>query len=98
MLGNDTRAAYDGEAAVALAQEYRPGFVLLDIGLPKLDGYAVSRQIREHAWDTHVMLVAITGWGQASDREAARRPGCDHHPVKPIDHDALSAFPQAPID
>jgi signal transduction histidine kinase/CheY-like chemotaxis protein len=92
MLGNETRVVYDGESAVALAEEYRPDFVLLDIGLPKLDGYGVARRIRQQPWGRNIVLIATTGWGQASDREAARHAGFDHHLVKPVDPDALSAI------
>ncbi len=92
MLGNETRVVYDGEAAVALAEEYRPDFVLLDIGLPKLDGYGVARRIRQQPWGRETVLIATTGWGQASDREAARDAGFDHHLVKPVDPDAVSAI------
>src|SRR5689334_25233635 len=72
LLGHDTRVAYDGEAAFTVAQEYRPDVVLLDIGLPKADGYMVAQRIRGEARGQLAMLVATTGWGQSSDKEKAQ--------------------------
>ena len=92
MYGNETRVAYDGEAAVQLAQEYCPDVVLLDIGLPKADGYSVARRLRQQTWTKPPVLIATTGWGQATDKERAREAGFDHHLVKPIDPDALTAL------
>jgi CheY-like chemotaxis protein len=63
--------------------------VLLDIGLPKLNGYDVARLIRQEPWGSNPILVAITGWGQTEDRDLSREAGFDHHLVKPVDHDQL---------
>lgn len=90
MLGHETRVAYDGEAALSAAEEYKPDVVLLDIGLPKADGYVVARRIRKQAWGKGTVLVATTGWGQSSDKEQARRAGFNHHLVKPVDPEALT--------
>ena len=68
--------------------------VLLDIGLPKLNGYDVARQIRPEPWGSTPMLVAITGWGQAEDKDLSREAGFDHHLVKPVETDKLLSLIQ----
>ena len=82
---NDTRTAYDGQQAVDLAGVFRPDVVLLDIGLPKLNGYEVCRQIRQQSWGKNIVLIAVTGWGQNEDRLRSQEVGFDHHLVKPVD-------------
>ena len=77
--------AYDGEAAVAAAEAMRPNVVLLDIGMPKLNGYEACRRIREQEWGKSIFLVALTGWGQAEDRARTREAGFNHHLVKPVE-------------
>ena len=89
LMGNDTRTAYDGQQAVSMASVFRPDVVLLDIGLPKLNGYEAARLIRQQSWSNGVMLIAITGWGQLKDRERTREAGFDHHLIKPVDPQAL---------
>jgi len=89
MLGNDTRTAYDGHQGVALAGEYRPDVILLDIGLPTLNGYEACRLIRQQSWSQYVLLIAVTGWGQDEDRRRSHEAGFDHHMVKPVDPQAL---------
>jgi PAS domain S-box-containing protein len=89
MVGNDVSSAYDGEEALQMASTLKPDVVLLDIGLPKLNGYDVARQIRLEPWGSSAMLVAITGWGQAEDKALCREAGFDHHLVKPVDPDLL---------
>jgi len=89
MMGNDTRTAYDGQAGVDAAGEFRPDVILLDIGLPKLNGYEACRRIREQAGGNGVVLIAVTGWGQDDDRRRSRVAGFDHHMVKPVDPQAL---------
>lgn len=84
LMGNDTRTAYDGEQGVGVAEEFRPDVMLLDIGLPKLDGYGACRRIREKAWGKSVVLIALTGWGQEEDRRRSHEAGFDHHMVKPV--------------
>ena len=89
IMGNDTRTAYDGQEGVDVAGEFRPDVVLLDIGLPKLNGYDVARRIRKQPWGKGVVLIALTGWGQDDDRRRSHEAGFDHHMVKPLDPEAL---------
>ncbi len=89
IMGAHTRTAYDGQEAVDVAHDFRPDVILLDIGLPKLNGYEVSRSIREQRWGKKIVLIAVTGWGQADDRRRSDEAGFDHHMVKPVDPDAL---------
>ncbi len=89
VLGNDTRTAYDGQVAVLMAGEYRPDVLLLDIGLPKLNGYEACRAVRAQPWGKSIVLIAVTGWGQDKDRRRSQEAGFDHHWVKPIDPQAL---------
>ena len=90
MVGNETRTADDGLNAVIAAEEFLPDVVLLDIGLPKLNGYEACRRIREQHWGKNMVLVAVTGWGQDEDRRKSREAGFDAHLVKPIDYAALT--------
>ena len=85
LSGNDTRTAYDGQQAVDLAGVFRPDVLLLDIGLPKLNGYEVCRRIRRQSWGKNIVLIAVTGWGQNEDRQRSQEAGFDHHMVKPVD-------------
>jgi len=89
LVGHEIRTAHDGLEAIAAADEFRPDAILLDIGLPKLDGYEVARQIRRLDWGRKTTLIAVTGWGQAEDRERSEEVGFDHHLVKPVDPSAL---------
>jgi PAS domain S-box-containing protein len=89
LAGNETHTAYDGLEAVETAATFRPDLVLLDIGLPKLNGYDACRRIREKPWGKSMMLVALTGWGQEEDRQKTREAGFDSHLVKPVELSAL---------
>jgi PAS domain S-box-containing protein len=89
VMGNDTHTAYDGEAAVSAALEYRPDVILLDIGLPKLTGYEACRRIRGQPGGKDSVIIAQTGWGQEQDRQRTHEAGFDHHLVKPVDPTAL---------
>ena len=86
--GHDVRLAHDGPEAVAAARDYRPEVILLDIGLPGMDGFAVAAQLREEGLGGR-MLVALTGYGEQQDRDRTLRAGFDHHLVKPISPDTL---------
>jgi signal transduction histidine kinase len=83
--GQDVQIAYDGPAALNAAEEYRPEVMLLDIGLPRMNGYAVARAIRERPWSEKVVIIALTGWGQDGDRRCSKEAGIDHHLVKPVE-------------
>jgi PAS domain S-box-containing protein len=96
LLGHDTRTAYDGLDALDLAATFRPEVVLLDIGMPKLNGYEVARRIRQEAWGKHMVLVACTGWGQDEDRRRSRESGFDLHLVKPVDPATLQKLLASP--
>ncbi|MEO6712128.1 MAG: ATP-binding protein [Mycobacteriales bacterium] len=87
--GHAVQVAYDGVRALQLAESWRPDVVLLDIGMPGLDGHAVCRRIRAAPWGAAMLLIAQTGWGQESDRRQTDAAGFDHHLVKPLVFDAL---------
>jgi len=84
-MGHETHTAHDGVEAVQAAATFRPQVVLLDIGLPKMDGYEAARNIRQRPWGKTMLLVALTGWGQEEDRRRTREAGFDHHLTKPVD-------------
>jgi len=90
MTGHETHTAHDGLEAVDAAATFRPDVVLLDIGLPKLNGYDTARRIRQEPWGKDMMLVALTGWGQEEDRRKSKDAGFDHHLVKPVDYAVLT--------
>ena len=83
--GNEVRTASDGQQAVETAAAFRPHVVLLDIGMPRLNGYEAARRIREQPWGREMLLVALTGWGQGEDRRLTEEAGFDHHLVKPAE-------------
>jgi DNA-binding response OmpR family regulator len=89
IMGHDTRTAHDGESAVSTAEAFLPEVVLLDIGLPKLNGYEVAQRIREKAWGESMYLIAVTGWGQDEDRQRSSEVGLNLHMVKPVEPAAL---------
>jgi len=89
LMGNDIRTAHDGLQAVEVAETFHPELVLLDIGLPKLNGYDVARRIRQQPWGRDVILVALTGWGQDEDRRRSQEAGFNFHIVKPVELAAL---------
>jgi signal transduction histidine kinase/ActR/RegA family two-component response regulator len=89
MEGHDVRRAYDGVEAVAIADEFRPDVALLDIGMPRLDGYGAARELRGREWAKDMLLLALTGWGQNEDKRLAREAGFDRHLTKPVDPDIL---------
>lgn len=87
--GNDTRTAGDGVEAVQVAGEFRPDVILLDIGLPRMNGYDTCRTIRRQPWGKDMIMVALTGWGQDEDRRKAKEAGFNGHMVKPVNHEDL---------
>lgn len=89
IMGHDTRTSHDGLKALEVAAAFRPEVMLLDIGLPKLNGYEVCRHIRKQPWGQDMLLIAVTGWGQEEDKCKSKEAGFDFHMVKPLDPDAL---------
>jgi len=100
MNGGATDVAYDGIEAVRLAEELLPEIVLLDIGLPKIDGFEACRRIRRSAWGKSMIVVALTGRGLDEDRAMSQRSGFDMHLVKPVEPEllltVLAATPRSP--
>jgi PAS domain S-box-containing protein len=89
ITGNQTYIAHDGIEALEVADRYRPEIVLLDIGLPRLNGYEVCRRIRTQSWGKDIKVIALTGWGQDEDRRKSQEAGFDGHLVKPVNYDEL---------
>jgi PAS domain S-box-containing protein len=89
ITGAETRNAYDGQQALALIAREEFEIALLDIGLPKVSGHDLAREIRKQEWGKKAVLVALTGWGQNDDRERSKEAGFDHHLVKPVSPEAL---------
>jgi two-component system CheB/CheR fusion protein len=83
--GYRVSTAFDGEQAIAAAERDRPDVMVVDIGMPRRDGYDVARWVREQPWGAAMRLIAVTGWGQDVDRERSRTAGFDAHLVKPVD-------------
>jgi PAS domain S-box-containing protein len=90
MLGYETRTACDGRAGLEAAIEFRPHILLLDVGMPKMNGHDVARRIREQPWGKDIVLIAVTGWGQMEDKQRTLEAGFDHHMVKPVDPATLA--------
>jgi CheY-like chemotaxis protein/two-component sensor histidine kinase len=88
--GHDVQTANDGIEALEIAERFRPDVILLDIGMPRLDGYATAQQLRQKPWASGTRLFALTGWGQDEDKRRAREAGFDHHLVKPVDPEMLN--------
>jgi CheY-like chemotaxis protein len=89
IMGHEVRTANDGLEAVATTTTFQPDVVILDIGLPKLNGYEVAKRIREQPRGAAVVLVALTGWGQEEHRRQSKDAGFDHHFTKPVDVEVL---------
>ena len=89
MMGHEVRVAYDGVAALELAAGFRPEAVILDIGLPRMDGYAVARAMRASESTAGALLIALTGYGQPGDRTKSHDAGFDLHFVKPVSFDQI---------
>jgi PAS domain S-box-containing protein len=84
LLGNEVCIAHDGVEAVETAERYQPEVVLMDVGMPRLNGYEATRRIREQPWGQDMVIIALTGWGQEGDKARSQEAGCDGHLVKPI--------------
>lgn len=99
VLGATVSVVHDGASAIAGLDAFDPDVILLDIGMPRMDGYEVSRRIRATPGHAGILLIALTGWGQEQDRQRSREAGFDHHLVKPPDirrlHELVAAAPLA---
>ncbi len=89
LCGHDVRLAHDGQEALGIAEEFRPAVILLDIGMPVMNGYDACRALRAKDWGKTVQIIALTGWGQDEDRRKTKDAGFDGHLVKPVDHGEL---------
>jgi DNA-binding response OmpR family regulator len=87
--GHETRVATDGAQAISVADEFKPNCVLLDLGLPRMDGYEVARRLRDRPYGSDVVLVALTGWAGRDIRSRAAEAGFDYHIVKPVNWDEV---------
>ena len=92
ITGNQTFMAHDGIEAIEVIEKQRPEIVLLDIGLPRLNGYEVCRRVREQQWGKDIVMIALTGWGQEDDRRKSEDAGFNSHLVKPVDYNKLLAL------
>jgi CheY-like chemotaxis protein len=88
--GHDVRVAYDGEEALACAAVFQPEAAFIDVGMPRMDGHALARRLRETERGRGALLVAVTGWGGDDDRARARDAGFDAHLTKPVAGEALN--------
>jgi len=87
--GHETRVATAGDQAITLADEFRPNVVVLDLGLPRMDGYEVARRLRDRPYGGGLVLVALTGWTGRDVRSKAAAAGFDYHLVKPVNWEEL---------
>lgn len=92
MMGHEVRAAHDGLQAVEQAEQFHPDLILMDVGMPRLDGLQAATRIRALDWGASPVIVALTGWGQEADRKRSKEAGCDEHLVKPLDIERLSTL------
>jgi len=92
LQGHSVQTAHDGFKAVTAAERFRPDMVVLDLGMPGMDGYEVARTIRAQRWGRNMLLVAQTGWGQPEDRRRTQQAGFDAHITKPVDSATLTAL------
>jgi CheY-like chemotaxis protein len=88
--GNEVEIAKDGLQAVEISGKFRPGVVLLGIGMPKLNAYEAARKIREQPWGKNIVLIAVTGWGGENESTRSREAGFNAHLLKPVDYSELA--------
>lgn len=84
MYGNKVRTAHDGPEAVAEVKHFLPDLVLLELGMPGLEGYAACNRLRSQPWGNSLTIVALTGWGEDADRVKTKEAGFDNHLIKPV--------------
>jgi CheY-like chemotaxis protein len=92
LSGHEVQTAYGAQDGYLLAEAFRPDVLLLDIGLPDIDGYALAHRIRRSQWGEQMTLIALTGWGQEADKRRAREAGFDHHVTKPVTFQQLDGL------
>jgi CheY-like chemotaxis protein len=92
IMGHEVRTVGDGVEAVEEAEAFRPDVVLLDIGMPTMNGYETARRIRQQHWGKEMFLVAVSGWGQEEDKRRAIDAGFDRHLTKPVEFPHLQAL------
>ena len=90
LLGYESRTAYDGLEALQVADGFLPDVVLLDLGMPRMDGLEACRRMRQRPWGARAALIAVTGWGQQDDHRKTQDAGFDQHLVKPVEPDYLT--------
>jgi PAS domain S-box-containing protein len=88
-MGNEVQIAHNGEEALSVAAQFRPDLILMDVGMPRLDGLEATRRLRKTEWGRRAAIVALTGWGQEADKRRSHEAGADDHLVKPVDPQAL---------
>lgn len=99
LYGQEVRVAHDGPSALATAEQFHPDVILLDIGMPGMDGHEVARRLRQRPDFAHTLLVAITGWGQEADRQRSSQAGFQRHLVKPVDPAEIRALlAESPVE
>lgn len=100
LRGHEVQTAYDGMEAVSQAEDFRPDVILLDLGMPRMGGDLACRIIRQQPWGKTMRIIAVTGWGQESDRRRTEEAGFDDHLVKPVDPNLLvgllASLPETP--
>jgi CheY-like chemotaxis protein len=90
-LGHDVITVHDGEQALRVVESYRPDVILLDIGMPGVNGFEVAKRLRERGIQPQPRIVAVTGWGKAEDQERSREAGFDMHLMKPVEESQIRA-------
>lgn len=91
-LGHETKIAHNGVQALGIAHEFQPDAMVIDIGMPGLDGHDLARRIRTEPWGKEVLLIAASGWGQEEDKEKSREAGFNLHLVKPVELEMLKGL------
>jgi CheY-like chemotaxis protein/two-component sensor histidine kinase len=92
LLGYEARTAHDGVSAFTVAESFRPEVVFMDIGMPRQNGLEATQRIRREPWGHSIVIIAVTGWGQESDRLSSKEAGCDGHLIKPVDPASLETL------
>jgi len=97
LSGHEVHLAHTGADALEAAERVRPDIGIFDIGMPDLSGYEVAERIRHEAWGRNITLIAVTGWGQESDKRRALAAGFNHHLTKPVDPEKLELLFDSPV-